>query len=264
MFFKRLADYHAATFAFAKLTSSTLDRLQRDALFVVSYFKPDEEHTMNCMSFPAANLNTATAVPKRLIRAATRSAATLVGVAALAWSLLASDVRAQEDGRNTVDTRGYLVQPGDLLHISVWGEEGLDQDVLVRPDGGFSFPLAGDLSAVGKTVEELRQEVTDRLARYIPGSVVTVAVREINGNKIYVLGQVNNPGEFVMNPRIDVMQALSIAGGTTAFASTNDIFVLRREGGRQVALPFRLDDVVRRRNLDQNILLESGDVVVVP
>lgn len=173
-------------------------------------------------------------------------------------------VQAQRDTDNTVDTRGYVVQPGDLLHISVWGEEGLDHDVLVRPDGGFSFPLAGDLSAVNKSIEQLRQEVTERLARFIPGSVVTVAVREINGNKVYVLGQVNNPGEFVMNPRIDVMQALSIAGGTTAFASTNDIFVLRREDGRQVALPFRLDDVVRRRNLDQNILLESGDVVVVP
>lgn len=219
---------------------------------------------MNRMSFPAANSNTATAVPRRLIRRTARTAATLAVAVVLAWTFATDDARAQDEGRNTIDTRGYLVQPGDLLHISVWGEEGLDQDVLVRPDGGFSFPLAGDVSAVGKTVEELRQEVTERLGRYIPGSVVTVAVREINGNKIYVLGQVNNPGEFVMNPRIDVMQALSIAGGTTAFASTNDIFVLRREGGRQVALPFRLDDVVRRRNLDQNILLESGDVVVVP
>lgn len=219
---------------------------------------------MNRMSFPAANSNTATAVPRRLIRRTARTAATLAVAVVLAWTFATDDARAQDEVRNTIDTRGYLVQPGDLLHISVWGEEGLDQDVLVRPDGGFSFPLAGDVSAVGKTVDELRQEVTDRLARYIPGSVVTVAVREINGNKIYVLGQVNNPGEFVMNPRIDVMQALSIAGGTTAFASTNNIFVLRRQNGRQVALPFRLDEVMRGRNLEQNILLESGDVVVVP
>src|SRR5690606_1942423 len=133
-------------------------------------FKPDEEHTMNRMSFPAANMNTATAVPKRLVRGAARSAAMLAVAAALAWGVPAGDVRAQEHGGNTVDTRGYEVQPGDLLHISVWGEEGLDQDVLVRPDGGFSFPLAGDVSAVGKTVEELRQEVTERLGRYIPGS----------------------------------------------------------------------------------------------
>jgi polysaccharide export outer membrane protein len=221
---------------------------------------------MNRIFFLAADPSTATAVPKRIGRLSTSTvAAWLVAVlATLGATLGTATAHAQGEGDNTVDTRGYLVQPGDVLQISVWGEEGLDQEVLVRPDGGFSFPLAGDLSAVGKTVDDLRQEVTESLARYIPGSVVTVAVRQINGNKIYVLGQVNNPGEFVMNPRIDVMQALSVAGGTTAFASTNDIFVLRREDGRQVALPFRLDEVVRGRNLQQNILLESGDVVVVP
>ncbi|HEX6998129.1 MAG TPA: polysaccharide biosynthesis/export family protein [Gammaproteobacteria bacterium] len=170
----------------------------------------------------------------------------------------------QEADQNRQAARRYEVQPGDLLHISVWKEEGLDQEVLVRPDGGLSFPLAGDLNASGKTVEEIRQEITNRLTRYIPSPVVTVAVQQINGNKIYVIGQVNNPGEFVVNPQVDVMQALSVAGGLTAFASANDIFVLRRRDGRQVALPFRYSDVVRGRNLEQNVLLESGDVVVVP
>lgn len=217
---------------------------------------------MNTLSLLPAKMNTATAVPMRIRRRVRPAYAWLV----LAFtSLVCSSALPQdEDGERRADTRDYHVQPGDVLHVSVWKEEGLDHEVLVRPDGGFSFPLAGDIDAVGKTVEQLRQEITDRLARYIPGLVVTVSVRQINGNKVYVLGQVNNPGEFVMNPRIDVMQALSIAGGTTAFASTNNIFVLRRQNGRQVALPFRLDDVVRGRNLEQNILLESGDVVVVP
>jgi polysaccharide export outer membrane protein len=175
----------------------------------------------------------------------------------------AANAPAQASGPQTA--RGYEVKPGDILHVSVWKEEGLDiPDVLVRPDGGFSFPLAGDVSAVGKTVEELRMEISDRLARFIPGLVVTVAVKQINGNKIYVIGQVNRPGEFVVNPQVDVMQALSMAGGFTAFASTGDISVLRRRGGRQVALPFQFDAVVRGRNLEQNIVLESGDVVVVP
>jgi len=219
---------------------------------------------MKPMSVSASTNATATAVPSRATKRARRllAACALLALAAGApWMTAAAQ---DEESSGTVDTRGYRVQPGDVLHVSVWKEEGLDHEVLVRPDGGFSFPLAGDINAVGKTVEELRQEITDRLARYIPGLVVTVSVRQINGNKVYVLGQVNNPGEFVMNPRIDVMQALSIAGGTTAFASTNNIFVLRRQNGRQVALPFRFDDVVRGRNLEQNILLESGDVVVVP
>jgi polysaccharide biosynthesis/export protein len=159
---------------------------------------------------------------------------------------------------------GYEVQPGDLLQVSVWREEDLDRQVLVRPDGGFSFPLAGDINAVGKTVEQLRGELTERLARFIPDLFVTVAVLEINGNKVYVIGQVNQPGQFVVNPRVDVMQALSLAGGTTAFASPNEIFVLRREGNAQRRLPFNFGDVVRGRNLEQNVILRSGDVVVVP
>ena len=161
-------------------------------------------------------------------------------------------------------TSRYEVQPGDVLQVSVWKEADLSQQVLVRPDGGFSFPLAGDVSAIGKTVEELRLELTQRLGKLIPDAFVTVAVQEIRGNKVYVIGQVNRPGEFVVNPRIDVMQALSLAGGTTAFASPNDIFVLRREAGAQRRLPFNFSDVTRGKQLEQNILLRSGDVVVVP
>jgi polysaccharide export outer membrane protein len=159
---------------------------------------------------------------------------------------------------------GYEVQPGDLLQVSVWKEEDLDRQVLVRPDGGFSFPLAGDVNALGKTVEMLRSELTERLSRFIPDLFVTVAVLEINGNKIYVIGHVNQPGQFVVNPRVDVIQALSLAGGVTAFAAPNDIFVLRREGNAQRRLPFNFGDVVRGRGLEQNVLLRSGDVVVVP
>lgn len=167
---------------------------------------------------------------------------------------------AQESGTNEL----YRVQPGDLLQISVWKELDLQQQVLIRPDGGFSFPLAGDVDATGKSVEDLRVELVDRLQRYIAEPVVTVTVAEIGGNRIYVLGQVNGPGVFVMNPRLDVMQALSLSGGTTPFANLDDIKILRRQGETRLVLPFRYSDIVRGRNLEQNILLESGDVVVVP
>lgn len=158
----------------------------------------------------------------------------------------------------------YEVQPSDLLQISVWREPELTQQVLVRPDGGFSFPLAGEIAAVGKTPDDLRRELVERLGRYIPDLVVTVSVLEIRGNKVYVIGQVNAPGEFVVNPRVDVMQALSLAGGTTAFAAPDQIFVLRRENGEQRRLPFNFNAVLRGRDLEQNVLLRSGDVVVVP
>ena len=173
-----------------------------------------------------------------------------------AQSAVAQDVAERDEA--------YLVKPGDALTVSVWKEEDLLQEVIVRPDGGFSFPLAGDVQAAGRTVETIRQELTQKLARYIPDVVATVMVTAFEGNKIYVIGQVLSPGAFVMNPRVDVMQALSLAGGTTPFAELNDIKILRRRNGQQSVLSFRYNDVARGRNLDQNILLQSGDVVVVP
>lgn len=158
----------------------------------------------------------------------------------------------------------YVVKPGDVLEISVWREPDLQRQVLVRPDGAFSFPLVGEVDARGKSVAELTELVSQRVSRYIADAVVTISVQQINGNKIYVLGQVNSPGEFIVNPSVNIMQALSMAGGMTAFASANDIVVLRGRGGSQTALPFRYTEVARGRNLEQNIELMSGDVVVVP
>jgi polysaccharide export outer membrane protein len=156
------------------------------------------------------------------------------------------------------------VLPGDRLQVSVWKEPDLQLEVLVRPDSAFSFPLAGDISTKGRSVVELQTELTQRLGRYISSPVVTVSVIEVLGNKIYVIGQVNRPGDFVVNPRVDVMQALSMAGGLTAFANTNDIKILRRTGSRQSAISFKYNDVLKGRDLEQNILLQSGDIVVVP
>ena len=162
------------------------------------------------------------------------------------------------------DESGYRIKPGDILSISVWGEGELQGTALVTPDGVFSFPLVGHVNARGKTAEQVQEFVRQRLRTYLSDPVVTVSLQEINGNTIYVIGQVNNPGEFVMKHTIDVMQALSMAGGTTAFASLNDILILRRRTADQVALPFRYSDVIRGRRLEQNIRLQPGDVVVVP
>jgi polysaccharide export outer membrane protein len=158
----------------------------------------------------------------------------------------------------------YVVQPGDMLQVTVWKEQDLQGEVLVRPDGGLSFPLAGDIEAGGHTVDEIRKVLQSRLAKYIPDPVITVAVKKTDGSRIFVVGKVNRPGDFPLIRPIDVMQALSLAGGTTSFADVNGIRILRREGGRQVVFRFRYDDVRRGRELSQNILLHSGDTVVVP
>lgn len=158
----------------------------------------------------------------------------------------------------------YRIQPGDVLTVSVWKEKDLQDDVLVRPDGGLSFPLAGEQKAAGLTVEELRQAIDAKLRKYIPDPVVTVTVKGIGGNRIYVVGKVNRPGEFPFSRALDVMQSLSLAGGATPFAELNEIVILRRENGKQVSIAFRYEEVSRGKRLDQNILLHSGDTVVVP
>ncbi len=168
-------------------------------------------------------------------------------------------------GFAVADDRPYSVSPGDLLAVAVWKEPELTQNaVLVRPDGTFSFPLVGQVDAKGKNVLELQQIVTEKLRKYISDPVVTVSVQEIKGNKVYVIGQVTKPGEFIVNPRVDIMQALSMAGGTTPFAALGNIVVLRRTGANQVAIPFHYTDVVKGKDLAQNIELQSGDIVVVP
>jgi polysaccharide export outer membrane protein len=159
---------------------------------------------------------------------------------------------------------GYIVQPGDILEISVWKEKDLQREVVVLPDGSLSFPLAGEIQASNKTVEQLRKEIGTRLGKYIPGAVVTVSAKQIQGNKIYVLGKVTRPGEYTASRYVDVMQALSLAGGVTPFAAVNSIQVLRRVNGVQTAIPFKYSRVERGRSLKSNIILQSGDVVVVP
>jgi len=158
----------------------------------------------------------------------------------------------------------YLVQPGDTLQVTVWKEQELQGEVLVRPDGGLTFPLAGEVEAAGHTVEDIRKAIQTRLTKYIPDPVVTVVVKKAEGSRIFVVGKVNRPGDFPLSRPIDVMQALSLAGGATAYADVNGIRILRRDGGHQEVFHFRYDDVRRGKELSQNILLRSGDTVVVP
>jgi len=174
----------------------------------------------------------------------------------LASSTLTPAVAASEDV--------YNINPGDVLAVSVWKEEDLDQEVIVRPDGYISFPLVGEAKAAGSSVEALRKLIAQRITKYIPDPVVTVSVRQLSGNKVYVIGKVNKPGEFVVLRNVDVMQALSMAGGTSTYAALNKIKILRREDGKLRSISFEYGDVEKGNNLEQNIILKAGDVVVVP
>ncbi len=158
----------------------------------------------------------------------------------------------------------YRIGPEDVLHISVWKEEDLDRRVLVRPDGGVSFPLAGDIQVSGRTPVEVQDEIRSRLQRYVPDAEVTVSVDEISGYTVFVLGEVDEPGQFTLGRYVDVVQALTLAGGFTPYANSRRIQILRRQDGREVTFGFDFRDVSRGQDLKQNIILQSGDVVLVP
>jgi polysaccharide export outer membrane protein len=192
---------------------------------------------------------------------------------AIAFSVAISCVGAGAQQVATIPSRGappqiagtsYRVGAGDTIEISVWKEEGMQKNLLVRPDGGVSFPLVGEIQAAGHTPEELEAQISARLARFIPSAVVSVSVVKFPSPRVYVIGKVGKPGDFELGRGVDVMQALSLAGGLTPFADPHGIKVLRKQAGESTAIRFDYAKVQDGKDLSQNIELENGDVVVVP
>jgi polysaccharide export outer membrane protein len=160
----------------------------------------------------------------------------------------------------------YTLNPGDVLQITVWKEEGLDRETLVLPDGTVAFPLVGTLNAAGKTAAQVQAEVKAGLEKAIPDAPVTVVVKAANGNVVDVIGQVARPGEFVAAHPLTVMQALSLAGGLTPYASEKRISIVRHSGNgkdEHIEFPY-YNDILDGKNLEKDIILKPGDVVLVP
>jgi polysaccharide export outer membrane protein len=158
----------------------------------------------------------------------------------------------------------YALGPEDVLEISVWRDEALTKQVVVRPDGKISFPLIGDVVARGKTVEELRQAVEQKIRAFVPDAPVTVTVVEVRSPKVYVVGKVIRPGMYVMGEPMRVMQALGMAGGMTPFANQDSVKIIRKENGHQRVFEFNYSEVADGKDLEQNIRLKPGDTIVVP
>ena len=162
------------------------------------------------------------------------------------------------------ESEDYLIGPGDVLDISVWKDETLTRSVVVLPDGKLSFPLIGEVMAMGKTVARLKKEIQDKLVPFVPDITLSLEVKQVNSMLIYVIGRVNTPGRFPLNVNVNVLQALSIAGGCNAFAKRDKIKIFRQEGDKTRIFNFQYDGVVEGKLLEQNIILKRGDVVVVP
>ena len=166
---------------------------------------------------------------------------------------------------NTVATDpDYKIGPQDMLRIDVWKEPDISRVVPVRPDGKITLPLVNDVQASGLTTNQLAAKIAEGLKKYITSPQVTVGVTEINSRKFFVSGEVARPGAFPLLPNMTVLQALSSAGGFTQFAREKKIYILRMEDGKQVKHPFNYKDVIAGKNVEQNIILEGGDIIVVP
>ena len=183
-------------------------------------------------------------------------------VAFVCWA--AGTAGAAESALDPAEMPDYRIAAEDVLDVSVWREPELQRQVIVRPDGGISLPLVGNIQAAGRTPAELEEAILQKLTTYIPDAVVTVSVLELRGLRVYVTGNVRNPGQFEVGRYIDVLQAITLAGGFTPFADKGDVQIIRRVDGREKVLKFNYNQVERGKNLHQNIRLQTYDVVLLP
>lgn len=196
----------------------------------------------------------------------------LVGVLVLALGAagcsprLSPTVQAQAAASEvaTPDPERYRLGPEDVIEISVWKEPEMTKTLIVQPDGKIFYPLIGEIRAAGKTVKEIQEEVSKRLEKFVTDAAVTVILLKAQHYKFYVTGKVNKPGEFLVGRPTSVLQAIAMAGGFTPFASTKSIRIVRKKGGVDEIYSFNYKDVSKGLLMSQDIILEPGDVVVVP
>jgi len=163
-----------------------------------------------------------------------------------------------------ITTEDYTIGPGDVIDISVWKNDALTKQVTVLPDGKIHFPLIGEVVAGGKTLVDLEKELKQRITQFVPAPDLTVMVQEVNSMVIYVIGKANSPGRFALNTKVNVLQALAVAGGLNTFAKRNKIKIFRKTKDDNLIFTFEYDDVMEGKNLEQNIVLKRGDIIVIP
>jgi polysaccharide export outer membrane protein len=157
----------------------------------------------------------------------------------------------------------YKIGPEDLLDISVWKNPELSRTVPVRPDGKVSLPLVNDIRAAGLTPTELRQQLIDRLAEFIPAPEVAVIVREVHSMKVAVVGSVKTPGRYELKSAATVLEMIALAQGFTDFAARDRVVVLRQENGETKRIPFNYRKVAAGDE-QANLVVQPGDIIVVP
>lgn len=192
-----------------------------------------------------------------------------VGCCLLAMSshgaeLAVSSHGTEPGGAAVANKDNYALQAGDVIELLVWKEPDLSREILIGPDGFISIPLIGEVEAKNKTIDELRVDIKKRLSAVVNEPSVNISLRNVAGNKIFIIGKVARPGEYPLSQPVDVLQALSKAGGVTPFADASDIKIIRRTGQDQAVIRFNYNQVERGKHLEQNVTLASGDTILVP
>jgi polysaccharide export outer membrane protein len=158
----------------------------------------------------------------------------------------------------------YVIGPDDVLQVLFWREPQNSAEVIVRPDGLISLPMLNDIKAAGLTPEQLRQQVITEAQKFIIEPEVSVIVKSINSRKVFITGQVAKPGAYPLGGPTTVLELIVTAGGLGEWANEKDISIMRTENGKPVTLKFNYRDVIRGKNLKQNVLLKPGDMIIVP
>jgi len=164
----------------------------------------------------------------------------------------------------TTTLEPYRIGLGDVIEVQVWKEPDLSRQVKVRLDGRISLPLVGDIQAAGRTPDEVAVAIKERLTKYITEPAVSVILVESTSRRYYVIGMVNQPGEFAIDYPITVLQAIAKAGGFQEWAKKDRIVIVRRTGDREQLLPFNYEAVIKGANPGQNLIVAPGDTIVVP
>jgi polysaccharide biosynthesis/export protein len=158
----------------------------------------------------------------------------------------------------------YRLHQGDAVFISVWGEETLQKEVRVLPDGSVTFPLAGRVEVVNVTTAEAQKRITDKLKVFLNDPQVTVVVTSVDGNRAYIIGKVLKTGPIPLVGPTTVLQALSMAGGFDKFADLSKIKVLRNVNGKETVVAVNYEQLIQGKSLDSNLVLQPGDTILVP
>ena len=162
------------------------------------------------------------------------------------------------------DSDSYIIGSEDVLYIHVWKEETLSKTVSVRMDGKISIPLADDIQAAGLTPLKLKEKLTEKLQDFVEAPNVTVIVMEANSFKVYFSGQVKTPGVLRLRAETSIAQAISMVGGFTDWANQSKIIIIRREDGKEKRFTVNYKKIISGKDLKSNIILKSGDTIIVP